>query len=74
MVMIQFVSFLMTLTRYSYRSINLYNFVGEVWYQLLELKLYILYEPEVPLRNTAKRNSGTCAPGHMYKNVLGAFL
>lgn len=34
----------------------------------MEWKLCIFCEPEV-LRNTAKRNSGMYAPGHMYKNV-----
>ena len=41
----------------------------------MELKLCILCEPEVPLRNTAKRDSGMCAPGHVDKNVCwGIFV
>ena len=41
----------------------------------MELKLCILCEPEVPLSNTAKRDSGRRARGHMYKNVCwGIFV
>ena len=40
-----------------------------------EVEDMLLYDPEGALGNTAKRNGGTCALGHIYKNVIwGIFV
>ena len=42
-----------------------------LWYYYINLKIYILFDPTVPLLGIYKRSSSTCVPADVCKSVYG---